>query len=328
SAQKIISTYGINDAFLPDLIGRPNYWAPYVLYNKIEATYEFHCQHPRWQPPQTWDYYRKRQRAPSSIYMKHFGRNNLTVYIVAAAPNDTCITFLRDQLHTPNNPNFGMKRLKTFASNTPFLLHSAISSVVVEQSKDFVHDVRKTLMNQINKSDDGVSGRAKLEAITKNLHLVSQKADTGISNAEKSIENCEYMLGELRRFSRYFPSTSPDPLHEASMRYTLNVWRCQKRLLASYKARKETSMNLVFNLVTQQDSKVNVDISSSMLADSTSMKTIAVLTMVFLPGTFLSGLFGSGVFVLDDNKDWSFSSLFGLFWYCLIPLTLVVIILW
>jgi hypothetical protein len=276
SAQSIIDAFSVSDAFLPDFIGRPDYWAPYVVHDEALSTYEFHCQHPRWQRPSKWDQHRFVQRAPSSIYMKHFGDQNFTLYLVAAAPNDDCITFLRDRL-TVSDVDVLRPRLQSFVNGHPFLLHSIISSVVVEQSKEYVHHVRKTLMAQINEVNDygkpaserltpkgatdrnetsqmdysggdndaGRQGRAKLTAITKDLHIVSQMADTGISNAEKAIENCEYILKEYYHFRARFPGRSNDHNMESSMRYSLNVWVCQKRLLVSYKARKETSMNLV-----------------------------------------------------------------------------------
>jgi hypothetical protein len=40
-------------------------------------------------------------------------------------------------------------------------------------------------------------------------------------------------------------------------------------------------------MVTQQDSAANVDIATKMAQDSSSMSSITILTMVFLPGTFV-----------------------------------------
>jgi hypothetical protein len=43
----------------------------------------------------------------------------------------------------------------------------------------------------------------------------------------------------------------------------------------------------VFNLITQYDAQANVKIAKATLSDSSSMKTIAALTLVFLPATFI-----------------------------------------
>ena len=62
----------------------------------------------------------------------------------------------------------------------------------------------------------------------------------------------------------------------------------QKMWLLNYKARKDGTMNLVYNLVTQQDATNNIQIAREMKTDSSSMNMIAAMTMVFLPGTFTS----------------------------------------
>jgi hypothetical protein len=46
-------------------------------------------------------------------------------------------------------------------------------------------------------------------------------------------------------------------------------------------------MRLVYNLVTQHDAASNIQLAASMKRDSTSMKAIAALTMVFLPELLL-----------------------------------------
>lgn len=60
----------------------------------------------------------------------------------------------------------------------------------------------------------------------------------------------------------------------------------QKIWFLNYKQRKDLTMNLVYNLVTQQDAANNILLASEMEKDSTSMNAIAGLTMTFLPGTF------------------------------------------
>ena len=41
-------------------------------------------------------------------------------------------------------------------------------------------------------------------------------------------------------------------------------------------------------MITQRDSKVMVEIGAATKSDSTAMKTVAVVTMIFLPATFTS----------------------------------------
>jgi hypothetical protein len=60
----------------------------------------------------------------------------------------------------------------------------------------------------------------------------------------------------------------------------------QKIWFLNYKQRKDSTMTLVYNLVTQQDASNNIELAADMKRDSTSMNAIAGLTMAFLPGTF------------------------------------------
>lgn len=65
----------------------------------------------------------------------------------------------------------------------------------------------------------------------------------------------------------------------------------------------------VFNMVTQQDSSTNLQMSFNMSQDSSSMHAITILTMVFLPGTFTATLFSTVAFQSSDKgaievTDW------------------------
>ncbi|KAL4962555.1 uncharacterized protein BDV14DRAFT_105695 [Aspergillus stella-maris] len=65
-------------------------------------------------------------------------------------------------------------------------------------------------------------------------------------------------------------------------------------------------------------------------SDGATMKTIAVLSLIYLPGTFISGIFGTNFFLLSREESgltWTVSDNFWLYWVVTIPITLL-IILW
>ena len=47
-------------------------------------------------------------------------------------------------------------------------------------------------------------------------------------------------------------------------------------------------MNMIFHFNTQEDALNSIELAADMKRDSTSMTSIALLTMVFLPGTFVA----------------------------------------
>jgi len=77
-------------------------------------------------------------------------------------------------------------------------------------------------------------------------------------------------------------------------------------------------INLSFNLVTQQD--------------SSSMKTIAFMTLVFLPAGTVASIFGSQFFnlIVDSNgvPHFVISPLFWIFWAISLPITAILVVLW
>ncbi|KAK3934432.1 hypothetical protein QBC46DRAFT_399813 [Diplogelasinospora grovesii] len=89
--------------------------------------------------------------------------------------------------------------------------------------------------------------------------------------------------------------------------------------------RMQAQQNVLFNLISQQDNSLNIEIAAASKRDSSSMKVIAILTTLFLPATFLSTLFAMPLF------DWTAprisevtGSYFWLYWAIVAPLTLLV----
>ncbi|KAK2761198.1 hypothetical protein FQN54_001719 [Arachnomyces sp. PD_36] len=98
--------------------------------------------------------------------------------------------------------------------------------------------------------------------------------------------------------------------------------------------RTDIQINVLMSLAAQKDSNVNKRIAeqSKQIAletrrDSEAMKTIAILTMLFLPGTFVSAFLGMNFF---DGENGHFRS-DGKWWIFLavtIPLTIIVVGSW
>lgn len=82
-------------------------------------------------------------------------------------------------------------------------------------------------------------------------------------------------------------------------------------------------------IVSRGDFKATLFLAESQHRDSLSMKTLAIVTMLFLPGSFISALFSTSMFDWD-SVDPSSSSIavrplpqFRLYWAITIPLTIV-----
>lgn len=82
-------------------------------------------------------------------------------------------------------------------------------------------------------------------------------------------------------------------------------------------------IELSFHIVTQGDSRV-------MQSESQSMKTIAVMTLVFMPLSTVATIFGTQFIKLQDESPYhvSISHDFWLLWLIAVPLTAIVLIIW
>lgn len=94
----------------------------------------------------------------------------------------------------------------------------------------------------------------------------------------------------------------------------------------------------MLSLITQSDAEYNAAIAVSTMRDSTVMKTIAVLTTLFLPGTFVATFFSMTMFNWSnttgngngssDSSGAVVSPYLWVYWVITIVLTLFVMVLW
>lgn len=274
----------LNPAFLLNMLGRPDYWAPQTLWNEDDGSLlglDFFCQHPRWNL--------QAQGAPLSIYSKYDAQRDLTVYIVSHKPQDTVVRSLRALLDiTVRHP--AHNHMSTLLLDSPMDLQVIIANLNFESSKWHVKRFQRLQWSVVNKVDDHLAGieardRSKLAALLKDLQVMAQNVDSHLANAEifgygaRAIRDACLRLSVSKR-ARVRQRTIDTIRHVITCMEKQNMW------FLNYKGRKDATMNLLFHITTQQDALNNIELASDMKKDSTSMNAIAGLTMVFLPGTF------------------------------------------
>ncbi|KAI9692916.1 MAG: hypothetical protein M1822_004911 [Bathelium mastoideum] len=92
------------------------------------------------------------------------------------------------------------------------------------------------------------------------------------------------------------------------------------------KDRAQNQLTVLFNLLARGDAQANIDLAKAAMHDSTSMKTIAIMTMGFLPATFVAALFA--VPSLQWDQPTVIGSRFWVYWAITIPTTILVFIIW
>ncbi|KAG9554635.1 hypothetical protein KCU71_g8829, partial [Aureobasidium melanogenum] len=99
----------------------------------------------------------------------------------------------------------------------------------------------------------------------------------------------------------------------------------------SNEKRLSNEINLVFNVMAQKDNDVNIGIARATRADSVAMKTIAIVTLTFLPATYVSAILGMNFFSYNPDTHGghiSYSPDLWLYFVVSIPLTVAVLTIW
>lgn len=266
--------------------------------------------------------------------MRYDTTRSLTTYVISHKEGDTSIATLKSLL-TISLSTVSAADIPAVFLDDPFDIHIILSTLSFEASKFHVKRFQRFMWTQINKVDDQLDGlearaeaedRAKLKGLTKQLQIISQNADSHLGNADVCIITATAIRNTHSRFVLSLPKSNSFVYQRAedSISYVIDSMRKQKIWFLNYKQRKDSTMSLVYNLVTQQDASNNFQISQSMKQDSTSMNAIAALTMAFLPGTFVATVVSAGVFggAIQGARVWWV-------WVSItVPVTLAVLVCW
>lgn len=129
--------------------------------------------------------------------------------------------------------------------------------------------------------------------------------------------------------------------HSSSAFQTVNdiLRRCElNRVRIDFWLRiSQNQSTVLYNMINQRDSRLNFSVarSSRQIAaasrrDSSAMKTISILTLVFLPGTFISAIFSTTIFDFS-GPDVGYGTVGKAWWIymlCCLLLTLLTVGVW
>ncbi|KJA25348.1 hypothetical protein HYPSUDRAFT_424495 [Hypholoma sublateritium FD-334 SS-4] len=159
-----------------------------------------------------------------------------------------------------------------------------------------------------------------------NLHFLSEHFHAVRAVLEDLKERTEHLLDVYRKYPTLMrPSARLVGEFgdvEDSLAYLLAQTRTLMRWVGTYIEHTQIAVGLLFNLDT-------ASIAKSTQQDSSSMITMAAVTMFFLPGTFVSALFSMVFFNADpSNTGLLVNSQLWLFFVITVPLTVAVFLTW
>ncbi|KAL2021634.1 hypothetical protein VTK56DRAFT_6987 [Thermocarpiscus australiensis] len=126
----------------------------------------------------------------------------------------------------------------------------------------------------------------------------------------KEMQRCRAEIHETLRhdLSGTYREQAKDYAH-----FQISLLKSLKLRSDSNQERLSNEVNLAFNNIARQDNSV--------------MKSIALLTMIFLPATFISALFSTTFFTYGDG-GWEVSGKLWIYWAITVPATIVIVIVW
>jgi hypothetical protein len=291
SVDELFASLQLNPGFLQNLLGRPDYWAPQPRWHEEDGQLldcDFFCQHPRWNL--------QAQGAPLSVYMKYDAQRDLTVYIISHKPKDKVVLALRKQLTTLTYHR-AQHHMANILLDSPLDLHTTICNLNFETSKWHVEKFRRFQWNVVNEVDDHLAGieqrdRKKLASWLKNIQIMAQSVDSHLANAQVFM----YTARGIQEMATRLKVSHKGRLRQRTIDMTdhlVTSMEKQHMWFLNYRGRKDVVMNMIFHFNTQEDALNSIELAADMKRDSTSMTSIALLTMMFLPGTFIAVRFPS-----------------------------------
>ncbi|KAI9147814.1 Notoamide biosynthesis cluster protein M' [Paramyrothecium foliicola] len=106
------------------------------------------------------------------------------------------------------------------------------------------------------------------------------------------------------------------------MRMVKSQMEAEKKIMNYWTERGRSQINTVFNMINRGDVLASIQLAKAASKDSSAMKIIAVMTMVFLPATFFAALFAVPSLRWDEERI--VSERFWIYWAFTLPTTALV----
>ncbi|KAH0282854.1 hypothetical protein M436DRAFT_84896 [Aureobasidium namibiae CBS 147.97] len=203
-----------------------------------------------------------------------------------------------------------------------------------------------SIVEDVERVVQGASDSTILADLIKQLHLCNvqhvrlqrrwafQKQLMATVNEVLSSENYTNLLGIL--LERDFEKMKKE------MGYRNRLVQAAETDLAVLPRRIENQFTALYNLSNQRDAKASVKIAEesaqvakesariaqATLNDSSSMKTIAVMTLIFLPATFACSFFSMTFFDWQKTSDRTVSKDLWVYFAVTVPVTVLVLVAW
>lgn len=212
--------------------------------------------------------------------------------------------------------------------NDPFWVYTLILEDVARLDEITVWDIR----NHVRKLEKAIlPSDQKPQPDYRRLHDIARHAIHVTEALEVTVQNIEQIVRQHELFVSSRTHSQAETNHQEVSRrlaFYKSYIDSQRQRSISNEKRLQNEIQLAFNVVAQHDAGTTVEISRAARSDSATMKTLAFVTLTFLPPTFICALFSMSFFHYDDSSGWAVSRQIWIYWAIAVPTTIATALVW
>ncbi|KAI0445830.1 hypothetical protein F4803DRAFT_109633 [Xylaria telfairii] len=207
----------------------------------------------------------------------------------------------------------------------PFWFYPHLLSEVARLQESAVWAIR----DRVRAVEKQPTSRSRPEPNYRHLHDMARHDIHVSETLDVATQTMQRMLARHKGLMDFILGNGdgPQEIHSQLQFYEsfISSLRCRS---ASNEKRMLNEIQLAFNTVAQHDANTSVKIGLATQSDSVTMKSIAFVTLTFLPPTFVSAIFSMSFFNYSADSGWSMSEKFWLYWVFAVPITLLTVVAW
>lgn len=216
------------------------------------------------------------------------------------------------------------------AFQDPFWAYAGLLDGFVELHDEAVWLLR-TLLRNIEKSRSSSTAAGpdfpRMHDLARHAIHVTETLDVAVNVMAAMLNQHESLMASLEGTSQPPPASGLSKTRSRLLFYQ-NIIDNLRHRSTSNQQRVQNEIQLAFNMVSQRDTSISLQLTHAMRADSMAMKTIAIMTLIFLPATFIAAIFSTSFFGILDDGTWVMSDNFWMYWAFAIPITLATSGMW
>ncbi|KAI0534386.1 hypothetical protein GGR58DRAFT_482964 [Xylaria digitata] len=270
---------------------------------------------------ETWVYFEIKQLDDTGKY--HWYKLNIFILWNEATHQTVILAF-----DTP--PVTAARLLELLATPDPYILqfpfwfYPHLLGEVAQHQETGVWAIR----NQVRAVEKEIPPKTRPEPDYRRLHDIARHAIHVTETLDVAVQTIQHMLARHGSVMRTISDKHGVQQIHSQLQFFesyISSLRCRS---SSNEKRMSNEIQLAFNTVAQHDARTSVKIGLATQSDSLSMKSIALVTLAFLPPTFVCAIFSMSFFDYSADSGWALSDKFWLYWVFAIPTTLLTAAVW